>query len=60
MGMELLQADFGGDESVLKNLWQHQDAILYSSLKPSDAASGSISPMDARRSCDDIDPNEGR
>ncbi|KAF3632902.1 hypothetical protein FXO37_27280 [Capsicum annuum] len=54
MGMELLQADFGGDESVLKNLWQHQDAILYSSLKPSNAASGSISPMDARRSCDDM------
>ncbi|XP_009624236.1 homeobox-leucine zipper protein REVOLUTA [Nicotiana tomentosiformis] len=33
MGTELLQADSRGDESVLKNLWQHQDAILCCSLK---------------------------
>ncbi|XP_006340193.1 homeobox-leucine zipper protein REVOLUTA [Solanum tuberosum] len=33
MGTELLRADSSGDESVLKNLWQHQDAILCCSLK---------------------------
>lgn len=33
MGTELLQTDSRGDESVLKNLWQHQDAILCCSLK---------------------------
>ncbi|KAJ8543935.1 hypothetical protein K7X08_025553 [Anisodus acutangulus] len=33
MGTELLRADSSGDESVLKNLWQHQDAILCCSMK---------------------------
>ncbi|XP_010535608.1 PREDICTED: homeobox-leucine zipper protein REVOLUTA [Tarenaya hassleriana] len=33
-GSELLSSDSLGDGSVLKHLWQHQDAILCCSLKP--------------------------
>lgn len=33
MGSELVRSDSLGGESVLKNLWHHQDAILCCSLK---------------------------
>ncbi|MBA0728824.1 hypothetical protein Golax_001691, partial [Gossypium laxum] len=33
LGEELLKSESLGGDSVLKNLWQHQDAILCCSLK---------------------------
>lgn len=33
MGSELVSSDSLGDDSVLKHLWHHQDAILCCSLK---------------------------
>ncbi|XP_039017426.1 homeobox-leucine zipper protein REVOLUTA-like isoform X2 [Hibiscus syriacus] len=33
LGTELLRSESFGDDSMLKNLWQHQDAILCCSLK---------------------------
>ncbi|XP_060214308.1 LIM domain-containing protein PLIM2c-like isoform X1 [Lycium barbarum] len=36
------------------------DKTVYPLEKPSDAASGSLSPMDARRSCGDSNPSDNR
>jgi hypothetical protein len=33
MGVELLKSNSDGNESILKNLWHHTDAIICCSMK---------------------------
>ncbi|KAM3342409.1 hypothetical protein P3S68_027375 [Capsicum galapagoense] len=53
-----LEMQWDGNPSIILNIKTYLGVAL--PVQPSDAASGLISPMDARRPCDDSDPNESR
>ncbi|XP_047257394.1 actin-related protein 2-like isoform X2 [Capsicum annuum] len=43
---------------VGRPMLRYEESFIEQDLKPSDAASGPISPMDTKRSRDDNDPND--